>query len=400
MTMLLYTIGMKILKLVLRIYGLFNPKINAWNNARAKHFENTIQSFDAHGKQVYWVHCASLGEFEQALPVLKSLRENKQNIFILLTFFSPSGYTQRKNTPFADMVLYAPLDDKNLTKLWIDTVKPVAYIGVKYEIWLHTLRDLQHRQIPTYFIGFLATENKYFLKSYLSIFKTTLQNCTHIFVQNESSKNVLSNHGFKNVTVSGDPRVDSVLQRKTTVKNLSEIEKWLNPSMKTIIYGSVYLSDMPYLKESLSRNDFQHIVVPHNVDKHYVENLQSKLPQHNVHSLGDNGHNVLVVDVVGKLFDLYQYGNAVYIGGGFERNIHNTLEPAVYYLPLFFGPKHQSFIEAVYFVKHQTARVVTNQSDLWPMIETSLEPSNLKEIKINMAAFFESQKGATDRISI
>lgn len=363
-----YNVAMHLLQAVLQVRGWFNKETRMWNQLRAQHLIqlDTIRK-EAENKELIWMHCASLGEFEQGLPVLKMLRAQKgDQVFLVVSFFSPSGYTQRKNTDHADAVVYLPIDTPANAQLTVERLQPVLFIGVKYEFWWNHLRALLNRQIEVIYISVKLKPEHYLLKKSAASLRSLLSRMKVIFTQDEETCLALKATGLNNVKLAGDTRVSAVLDRKSRVRQIQHLETLKEGNWSVMAYGSIYLSDLPYLHAGLSNPAWKHIAVPHKVDKNTVDALTKALG-HGFHLWSEwNGqweHNILVVDTMGWLFDIYPYADACYIGGGFERSVHNTLEPAVFGLPLAFGPKNRGFVETQYFLEEGIAVEIKSAED-------------------------------------
>jgi 3-deoxy-D-manno-octulosonic-acid transferase len=347
--------------IVIRIYygliylaSLFNKKAALWINGRKN---TTIQP----QKGCIWFHFASLGEFEQGRPVLEAQRLVFPAKPIVVTFFSPSGYEIRKNTPLSDAVYYLPLDTAANARRFIDTLQPQMAIFTKYEYWYHFFNELHEREIPLYVISGIFRPEQVFFKWYGGLHRKMLGMVSRFFVQDDASKHLLQNLNITNVTVSGDTRFDRVWANAQQPKELPIIAEF-KAGHKVFVAGSTWPKDEALLVKLISHYpDWKWIFAPHEIGEDKITHLMELLPQRlamrfseisnrdtDISHLTSHVSNlkILVIDNIGMLSSLYQYGEVAYIGGGFGVGIHNTLEAAAFGLPVIFGPNYQRFREA------------------------------------------------------
>jgi 3-deoxy-D-manno-octulosonic-acid transferase len=305
-------------------------------------------------KGCIWFHFASLGEFEQGRPVLEALKSQYPAKPIVITFFSPSGYEIRKNTPLADAVYYLPLDTATNAYKFIAMVKPAMAVFTKYEYWYHFFNQLQRRKIPLYIISGIFRPNQVFFKWYGSLHRKMLAMVTHFFVQDKASKVLLAGFELDNVTVAGDTRFDRVWANAQNPKQLSPIAEF-KAGQNLFIAGSTWPKDQELLTQIIALYpDWKFIIAPHEVEESRIDYLVGLLPASQTlrfSQIADlqspiSGYQILVIDNIGMLSSLYQYGEVAYVGGGFGVGIHNTLEPAAFGLPVIFGPNYKRFREA------------------------------------------------------
>jgi len=317
-----------------------------------------------------WFHCSSLGEFEQGRPVIEEYKKHNPKAFIVLTFFSPSGYEIRKNYENADLILYLPLDIKKNVNKFLDLIKPKIVVFVKNEFWYNYLHQLWLRNIPLFLISANFREDNWFFKSYGRSFRKMLGFFSYIFVQNEQSLKILNRYNIENVTIAGDTRVDRVYQISKEVKENSVIEKFKNQKI-LIVAGSSWKQDeellIKYINES--GNNLKWIIAPHEIKKENILRIQKSITRPSVKystykEKQDSNAEVLVIDNIGMLSSLYKYGDIAYIGGGFGKGIHNILEPATFGIPVIFGPNYKKFREACELRKQGGAMPVNDFSDL------------------------------------
>ena len=335
----------------------FNPKARLWIEGRHQLIEQISDTFSQVNEPVVWMHCASLGEFEQGRPVMEAIRAQHPGLKILLTFFSPSGYEIRKNYPGADWVFYLPSDTPSHAKAFVEAVKPVAAIFVKYEFWFNFMRELHSREIPIVVISAIFRARHPFFRWYGFWFRRKLQMVSRFYVQNEASGAVLRHAGLLQVMVSGDTRFDRVKAVASQPFSHPVAEAFAAGS-KVLVAGSTWPPDEALLL-NLMRKATPHIkllIAPHEVDEPRVTQLVNDFANQAVRlskATPDEaaGARVLVVDSIGMLSQLYRFGHFAYIGGGFGVGTHNILEAAVFGLPLFFGPNHQKFRETIDLVR-------------------------------------------------
>lgn len=395
-----YTAFLRLANVYIAIFSIFNKKLELLFNGRGKTWE-TLELFSK--KQLpkpIWIHCASLGEFEQGRPLIEKIKLHYPNVPIVLSFFSSSGYEIMKHYDTVDAVFYLPADLPANNKRLLDLIHPRAMIFVKYEFWWNLILELQHQKISTFVISSVFRKEDYFFASTLSPFSKLLKGMKHIFVQDEQSAHVLSSHEITNYSVVGDTRIDRVIQRSKTADVGDALKEYC--SNKTVImYGSVWKSDMKVVNGSVSAfPDFIHVLVPHDVKASNVSAIQSMLSSSSdIYSNTEWSCSVMIIDNIGMLSSLYRMAKYAYVGGGFQHGIHNILEPAVYKIPVFFGPKYKKFNEANYFVQEETAFCVQSGE----VINTRLffleqNPTAYITIEAKLERYFSDNKGVTDKI--
>ncbi len=396
-----YNVAMHLFEWGLKIRGWLNKETRSWNQLRDQHLIqlNTLRK-ESEDKELVWMHCASLGEFEQGLPVLKMLRAHKgENVFLVVSFFSPSGYNQRKNTDYADAVIYMPVDTRKNARLTVERLQPDLFIGVKYEFWWNHLKALLSHKVEIVYISVKLKPGHYLLKKGAEAMRSVLSQMKVIFTQDEATSMALQAAGLSNVVTAGDTRVSAVLDRKAKVRQILNLETLKSGMGSVMVYGSIYLSDLPIIKAGFSNPLWKHIVVPHRVDKNSLEALTSAIGEkYHLWSQWDGRweYNILIVDTIGWLFDIYHYADACYIGGGFERSVHNTLEPAVFGLPLAFGPKNTGFVETQYFLEKGIALEVLDGNDFVRFMAVAEDKRD--KIRSFIDTYFNSHQEAMMRI--
>ena len=348
-----------------------------------------------------WFHAASLGEFEQGRPVIEQLKRDKPETKILLTFFSPSGYEVRKNYAVADIVSYLPLDVPGNAWYFVNLVKPSKAIFIKYEFWPNYLLALQGNNIPAISISAIFRPEQIFFKEYGKWYKKLLQTFQHIFVQDKASKELLHMHGINNVTVAGDTRFDRVYDLYQQAKQLPLIEEFVKGAERVIVAGSTWPKDEELLVQYLRLHpDVKLIIAPHEVHASHITEISKLLDGKFVRYSDATNDNVkttncLVIDIIGILSSVYRYSHVAYIGGGFGVGIHNTLEAAVYGIPVVFGTNYQKFREARELITIGGAFSISNYVTLEAQFDLLLKDNSAGKIA---GEYVKSNTGATEMI--
>ncbi|MBB6274426.1 3-deoxy-D-manno-octulosonic-acid transferase [Pedobacter cryoconitis] len=366
--LLLYNFGIALYRMIIYIASFFNLKAELFLNGRKNIFNVIEKQIDTKQKHV-WFHFASLGEFEQGRTVLEELKKNYPQKKIVVTFFSPSGYEIRKNYAIADGVFYLPLDTKSNAKKLIDLIQPEIAIFTKYEFWYHYFQLLQERKIPLLIISGIFRPGQLFFKWYGGFYRSMLNCVTHFFVQNTESVELLQGLNFKNVSLSGDTRFDRVAENVLTVKHLPLIEEFCGKA-PVFIAGSTWPQDEQLVTALIAAYpQWKFIIAPHEIGPAHIDQLLKLVPgalrytQLNTKSPQPDSQ-VMVIDNIGLLSSIYQYGRVVYIGGGFGVSIHNTLEAAAFGLPVIFGPKYDKFQEAKDLLSLNAAITISSMAEL------------------------------------
>lgn len=406
----IYTIGIWILGFVYRLAALFMPKAKQWVQGR-KNWQNQlserVNAWPAEAKKV-WIHCASLGEFEQGRPLIEKIKENQPDTLILLTFFSPSGYEVRKNFPFADGVQYLPLDTPRNARIFLETIQPDLAIFVKYEFWFNLIAYAKKKEVPIVLIAGLFRENQHFFRPFGKWFLQQLSTFKHFYLQNEISGQLLKSQGIEQWSVVGDPRVDRVLQIAEKAATFPEIALW-QAQRPTLVVGSSWPPDekllFPFFAEALPKG-WCVIIAPHDISAKHIQQIEEQLPLpfQRYSSLKENGlaegTPVLIIDNIGMLSALYQYGKIAYIGGGFGTGIHNSLEPMAFQLPVIFGPKYQKFKEATHTVNSGGSFVVEDRKQLDTVFAQLLQATNYQNSSDQVYDYLLQSKEATNKIFV
>ncbi|MDX2360016.1 MAG: glycosyltransferase N-terminal domain-containing protein [Crocinitomicaceae bacterium] len=392
----LYNISVLFYGLGIRIASLFNPKAKAWVKGR-KGILDTLPKVT--GKNVIWFHCASLGEFDQGLPLMDKIKEEDPSIFLLITFFSPSGMDfHHKRQHKADHVMYLPLDTPRNAKRFIEHFKPNKALFVKYEFWSNHIFAGKANGTEFYNVSGLFRQKHRFFKWYGGFFRRTLQQFDHFFVQNEDSKQLLNSININQVTITGDSRFDRVIENKSKVENNEIIEQFKNGE-ELFIIGSSWPDDEKILAPWINAQSGKVLVAPHNVDEEHVKGILSKVANAVLYTQasGDlSKEKVMILDTIGQLANAYAYGEFAYVGGGFSGSLHNILEPAVFGLPVIFGPKHERFPEAETFIQRGFGISVATTEELSKGIDSI--KANRGELKQREMEFVAMNAGASEKI--
>lgn len=401
----LYNILTNCAKHSIKFAGNFNPKLKLFSEGRKHSFEQ-LKQIDTSKRKVIWIHCASLGEFEQGRPIIEALHENPEN-FILLTFFSPSGYEVRKNYDKAHHIMYLPLDTASNAKEFIALAKPNLAIFVKYEFWPNYLKELKKQRVQTLLISGIFREKHVFFKWYGGFMRDALKSFEHFFVQDERSKRLLNKLNIQDITISGDTRFDRVSQILQQDNSLDFLDSFKGQN-KCVVYGSIWKDDMPIISNYIntSNNNVKHIIAPHHVDKETVDILKSDIKNKNVllySELEDKkieDYDVLIVNTIGLLTKIYAYANIAYVGGGFKTGLHNTLEPAVFGIPVVIGNMYGKFKEAVDLVDRGGIISIDKHSSEFDAIVASYisDDKRAKNTGAICSNYIKDNKGATETI--
>lgn len=396
----LYHILLYFYSFAVSIFSFFNQKAKQWIDGRKnilQHIQSTVNLAD----EIVWFHCASLGEYEQAKPVIEKLKQHNPSFKILVTFFSPSGYEIRKNDPLLDYVFYLPIDTKHNAQQFLKITNPKMAFFVKYEFWFNYINQLKQNNIPTYLISGVFRDNQLFFKWYGKWYKKVLHGFTHFFVQNNYSKELLLANNFTNVTLSGDTRFDRVYENSLNPKQLPLIEKFKGNSL-LIIGGSTWQPEEKILADYIKLNPEQKLIIaPHDISEKHLVEIEKNIQQKTLRYSKANNENItsttiLIVDSIGLLANMYQYSDITLIGGGFTGALHNILEPASFGNVVLFGPKHHKFHEADEIIAFNGGFSIANSNDFVKKIELIL--SNLNEYKTNSKNYINNNKGATNQL--
>lgn len=367
---LLYNIVVHIAAILVKIIANFSPKIKLFVQGRKDIYTRLNKSISKNNN-VIWIHTASLGEYEQGLPVIEKVKAEYPDYKIVVSFFSPSGYEIKKNDPIADAIVYLPLDTLKNAKKFIQTLNPKLAIFVKYEIWPNHLKILKEKQIPTLLISAFFKKEQSFFKWYGGFMRNSLTAFTHFFVQDTNSKELLKSIGYTNCTIGGDTRFDRVseiLERDNTLDFMSNFTK----GKTCVVAGSTWPQGHLFLSDFINKNSPQNtkfVIAPHNIIPTQIQELKKSVTKKvvlfsEINNRDISSFDVLIIDTIGILTKVYSYANIAYVGGGFTKGgLHNTLEPAVFGIPIIIGPIYKGFKEAEDLVQLKGVLTAANKEE-------------------------------------
>lgn len=390
---------------IVKLLARFSPKIKLFVEGRKTVFQSLVSKISSHDKTI-WFHAASLGEYEQGLPVMEKIKKEFPNHKIVVTFFSPSGYEVRKNNSIADACVYLPLDTKSNAQKFLKLVHPDLVFFIKYEYWPNYLNELKTLNIKTYLISGIFRENQAFFQWYGGFYRNALKAFDYFFVQNESSKLLLQKLGFNNVKISGDTRFDRVVSILERDNSLDFIKKFKNNTI-TIVIGSSWPKDESLLVNYINQTNakVKFIIAPHNIKVEQIQELKNSITKKTIllsekENTDLSNYDVLIVDTIGILTKIYSYAEIAYVGGGFGNpGVHNILEPATFGIPIIVGPNFTNFAEAVALVHQEGCVCVANQNELNDAFSNLISNEDIRHEKGHICStFVQMNKGATNVI--
>lgn len=382
--------------------ALFSPKIKLFVEGRKTVFQSLESKISSSDKSI-WFHAASLGEFEQGLPVMEKIKKEFPNHKIVVTFFSPSGYEVRKNNSIADVTVYLPLDTKSNAQKFLKLVHPDLVFFIKYEYWPNYLNELNKLNIKTYLISGIFRENQAFFQWYGGFYRNALKAFDYFFVQNECSKLLLQKLGYKNVKISGDTRFDRVVSILERDNSLDFIKQFKNNTI-TIVIGSSWPKDESLLVNYINQTNekVKFIIAPHNIKVEQIQELKNSITKKTIlfsekENTDLSNYDVLIVDTIGILTKIYSYADIAYVGGGFGNpGVHNILEPATFGIPIIVGPNYSHFAEAVALVHQEGCISIANQNELNDAFSNLISNEDIRLEKGHICStFVQMNKGAT-----
>jgi len=396
----LYNISIFFLRIVIRIAANFQTKANLFLTGRKHVFIKAKNDINP-DLPLAWFHCASLGEFEQARPIIESFKENFSNYKILITFFSPSGYEVKKNYEHADHVYYLPYDTEKNANQWLDTINPNIVFFIKYEFWYHYFNEINKRNIPLLSVSTIFRDGQIFFKSFGKLQREILKKVSHFFVQNKKSVQLLHEIGINQVTLSGDTRFDRVYEIAQKAESIA-IAKAFAKRNKTWVLGSIWDEDMEILLPFINHDTGNHkfIIAPHEVTQAGIAKLEKQLTKpfvkYSQANLADlENYDVLFIDNVGMLSSIYQYGDYGYIGGAYGKGLHNILEAATFGMPIFFGNrKYRKFQEALDLIRLEAAFAVAD----YHQFNEQFQKLNHEVASTIARSYVKDHTGATQKI--
>lgn len=400
----LYNLGMRAFDAGISLGALKSEKIKKLRRGQKEALDYLREKIQP-GKPYVWIHAASLGEFEQGRPLIEKIRRENPEVKILLTFFSPSGYEVRKNFSEVDAVCYLPLDIKSRVKEFLDIVNPCMAVFVKYEFWGNYLQELKRRGIPTYIISSIFRPSQIFFKPWGAMFRNMLRCYTHVYVQDERSRQLLQGIGVTNVTVAGDTRFDRVTDIMRSCVEIPQAAAFVDDAPVTIVAGSTWPPDEEYLIPYFnSHPELKLIIAPHEVEPKRLDAIERKLTRKSCRLSSATPEEAreadcLIIDGYGKLSSTYSYGDIAYVGGGFGVSIHNINEAAVYGMPVLFGPNYRKFKEAYDLIDVKGAFTFSDNARFVEILDRLLtDKEYLDECGRNAARYIKENLGATDII--
>ena len=401
---LLYNPGIRLYCLGILTASVFNRKAAQWIRGR-KGWRQKLRNGVTPGSEYIWFHCSSLGEFEQGRSVMEAIRKESPSKKILLTFFSPSGYEIRKNYPGADHIAYLPLDTRKNARDFLDTVRITQAYFVKYEFWFHFIRELNSRNIPVYLISAIFRKNQVFFRSYGRWYRKMLHGFKCIFLQDSESGELLKKYQITHFRVSGDTRFDRVYEIARNAVEIPTVKEFAG-SHPVLVAGSIWPPDEELLCRFINEteSDWKYILVPHEINPGHIQRLKQQITRPTLiysemegETLPDAG--VLIIDTIGLLSSLYRHGQLAYIGGGFGKGIHNTLEAATFGLPVVFGPRFDRFREAKELINSGAGHPVYDLASLRSILKRFFDKPGLLKTSGKAAEDYVNAKiGATSDI--
>lgn len=398
---MLYNLGIRLYGLGIHLAALFNEKARKWVAGRRNYWSSLP---DVSKENVVWFHCASLGEFEQGRPVIESWKSEFPNDYILVTFFSPSGYEQKRNDPIADCITYLPLDTPGNAKRFVNHFQPKSTFFIKYEFWLNYIRRVKQSGSKLYAVSALFRSNQRFFKWYGKPFRSALRSFDYLFLQREESQGLLERHDIKNTLVTGDTRYDRVANRlASNIKN-KYFEQWRFSNEPVLVIGSSWPDDEAILIPLINNNTISSkvILAPHEVNEKHINEIESllkvsyqKYTDLSEDNMPKDDTQVIILDCIGVLAEAYKYGSIAYVGGGFGTGLHNILEPAVFGLPVIFGPEFNKFPEAFDFIAAGIGNSIMDEVELKDAYKAF---NKSEDIEGRTKTFIKSRIGATQMI--
>ena len=401
----LYSLLLRIIEKVLPLSGFFSKKMKLFVAGRSTTFASLAAAIQKNDKSI-WFHAASLGEYEQGLPVMEAIKAHYPNHKIVLSFFSPSGYEVRKNNKIADVTVYLPLDTPQNAERFIRKINPELVFFIKYEYWPNYLKVLADKQIKTYLISGVFRENQLFFKWYGGFYRKALDAFTYFFVQNESSKTLLMQLGKTNVMVSGDTRFDrvaTILEKDNLLDFIGEFKN----NTQTVVVGSSWPKDEALLVNYLNQSThaLKWIIAPHNIKPEQIKSLAQSITKKTVLFSEREGKNladyeVFIIDTIGILTKIYSYADLAYVGGGFGHpGVHNLLEPATFGVPIICGPHYSHFAEATALVQMGGCVSIQSPKELQEALDTLIQNPDIRHEKGHICqTFVQMNTGATQKI--
>ncbi|GAA4821426.1 3-deoxy-D-manno-octulosonic acid transferase [Algivirga pacifica] len=402
-----YALGIIMYRWVLGIISPFHKKAKLFVKGRKGQITALESFFQGNKQRVVWVHCASLGEFEQGRPIIEALKQQAPDIKILLTFYSPSGYEVRKDYPYADYCTYMPLDTPSNAREFIEVVNPSLAIFVKYEFWYYHLRELKEREIPVFSVSSIFRQDQVYFKPHALFYRKTLELISHFYVQDKTSGALLSSIGIDRWDVAGDSRFDRVIELVEQRKDIPIVQKFTQQTF-TLVIGSSWTKDLKHIAPLLNawEEPLKLIIAPHEIEERSLQETEAFFPDKQIIRFSAmnegadwRGADILLIDNIGMLTSLYQYGSLAYIGGAFGKGLHNILEAATYGIPVIFGPKYDKFNEAKEIIASKGGFSIDGE-EAFEKIFVALYHDEIKRLRAGKQAemYVQSKVGATEKV--
>lgn len=402
----MYNLGIGLYAFFVRLIAPFHRKAKLMLRGQRETYRILREKIDKNADYI-WFHVASLGEFEQARPMIEAVKRAFPHDKILLSFFSPSGYEVCKNYPLADVVCYLPFDKRRNVHQFLDLAKPKITIFVKYEFWYNFIYALYRQKTPVYLISSVFRPNQLFFKKYAGSYAKILRYYNHIFVQDDTSKTILAQNGIRNVTVTGDTRIDRVIEIREKAKPLPLVEAFLSKKAADLVFiaGSSWAADEAIFIDYFNTHPrLKLIIAPHEIHASHLEEIETKLQRPSIRYSVANEENIhekdcLIVDCFGLLSSIYRYADIAYIGGGFGVGIHNLPEAAVYGIPVIFGPNYHKFREAHGLITAGGGFSICNKTEFEAKMNDFLQSrQTINEAGEKSRAYIHNNAGATHKI--
>lgn len=401
----MYNTVITLIAFLLRLVAPFHKKLRLMTSGH-KHTYRRLKKEIDRSAQYVWFHAASLGEFEQARPLIEAVRREHPAYKILLTFFSPSGYEVRKDYPLADIVCYLPFDTRRNVRRFLDLASPQVAIFIKYEFWYNYIHESYLRQIPLYLVSAVFRPNQFFFRKSGLQYRKVLQYYTHFFVQDEASAQLLKDHHIQQVTVAGDTRIDRVIEIQKEARQLPVVEKFADDSPLVFVAGSSWAPDEEiFIDYFNSHPAMKLIIAPHEIHESHLAEIEQKLLRPCIRysqATEENAsqHDCLIIDCFGLLSSIYRYAHIGYIGGGFGAGIHNLTEAAVYGIPVIFGPNYGKFREAHGLIEQGGGFFIDNKVAFNRQMDLFMsDPSTRIQAGEKANAYIFGNAGATSKIT-
>ena len=400
----MYQILINIVQPLIKATGLFSSKIRKGVEGR-KHTLDILEAANIKDQKNLWFHCASLGEYEQGLPVFNAIKNKFPNHNLVLTFFSPSGYEIRKLNPITSIVCYLPLDTKSNAKTFIDIVNPELSVFVKYDIWPNYIHEIYKRNLKMVLISALFRKNQIYFKSYGKIMTATIKKFSHIFTQNQESIDLLKKINYSNFSLSGDTRFDRVSNQLITNNTLDFIKEFKDQKL-CIVFGSSWRKDAELFIDFINKHkQYKYIIAPHNLSKSECsflsDNISCKTIFYSNYKKSElKTANCFIVDTIGILSKIYAYADISYVGGGMGNSgLHNILEPATFGSPIIIGKNYKNFPEATYLINLKGVFAVKNKKEFERIMLKFAKDKNLRDLTSDITRnYIKNNKGATQHI--